>query len=517
MDKKRLVKLCQKGDKEAFGILYQTYLPLMQKIVAYYVHNEEVEWDILHDGFLIAFESINSLKNASKLESWLTSIMKNLALQHLKKESSIISIPLSDNALINEKENSQNYSALSWDELNKIINSLPEGYGKVFRLALLDGLSHKEIGRLLGIAPHSSSSQLAHAKAKMRHLIIKYKAEIGVVSIIAIFALIWQYMINNEGNAPTGLNLQTTNEFKTQDLTDPTKYEAIIHDTIDTKKPKIHVPMNSLIHNNIADEYNLKNIEESSKRDSIVNDSITTLNDTINILKEVFDKEELIAEDDIIIKRTHDHKDWTFSLAYAGSFGERDQNRYNIPISNDPTANSDDEIEVTEKTRHYMPLVLGFSVNKVLTPSWSIETGLRYTYLRSDFLLESTIINRETIQRIHYIGIPLKLNYKISTFNGFSIYGQGGASLDIPVMGKRDIREISNVLDINNTEKSHFTAPLQWSVEGGVGIQYNITPVFSIYAEPSFRYYFKPDSNIKTIRQEKPFEFTIPISVRLTW
>ena len=76
-----------------------------------------------------------------------------------------------------------------------------------------------------------------------------------------------------------------------------------------------------------------------------------------------------------------------------------------------------------------MPLVIGLSLNKSLASRWSIETGLRYTFLRSDFLSESELMNKETIQRIHYIGVPLKLNYRLFTYNGFSLYGQGGGAL----------------------------------------------------------------------------------------
>lgn len=172
MDKKHLIQRCQSGDREALGILYQTYLVRMYRIVAYYVHNQDAVWDILHDGFLIAFASITSLKDAGKVEPWLISIMKNLSLQYLKDESSHISVAVSDteiadnaDAIVDEE------SELTWEELDKMISKLPEGYGKVFRLAVLDGLSHKEIAGMLGIAPHSSSSQLTHAKAMLRRMI----------------------------------------------------------------------------------------------------------------------------------------------------------------------------------------------------------------------------------------------------------------------------------------------------------------------------------------------------------
>ena len=210
------------------------------------------------------------------------------------------------------------------------------------------------------------------------------------------------------------------------------------------------------------------------------------------------------------------------------SLVDTDGSPYGVPVSfaydgyghiyfHSAVEGPDGEIEVMEKTRHYMPLVVGLSVNKSLTSRWSMETGLRYTFLRSDFLSLSEVMNRETIQRIHYIGIPLKINYRILTYNGFSLYGQGGGALDIPINGSQYVLEYSPKLGTSTNTTINIHAPLQWSVEGGLGIQYHFTPSFSIYAEPSFKYYFNSGSEIKTIRQDKPFEFTIPIGLRLTW
>lgn len=198
MDKLRLVKECQSGDRKAFGILYQTYLAPMREVVAYYVHNADIAQDVLHDGFLIAFTSIGSLKNRARIEAWLTSIMKNLSLKYLKDESRHISVPMSDTAIAdNALASVDNARELAWEELDKIIDKLPDGYGKVFRLAVLDGLSHKEIAALLGIAPHSSSSQLTRAKAMLRRMITQYRVEMGILSILGIILLIWHGLLKN--------------------------------------------------------------------------------------------------------------------------------------------------------------------------------------------------------------------------------------------------------------------------------------------------------------------------------
>lgn len=497
MDLGRLITQCQNGDREAFGTLYQTYLIPMRKVVTYFIHDSETVWDILHDGFLIAFVSIDSLKNAQKVEAWLTSIMKNLALQYLKEESKYRSVPLSDVAISNEEDGCQS-PGLTWEELDMIINRLPEGYGKVFRLAVLDGLSHKEIGELLGIAPHSSSSQLARAKAMMRSMISRYR--MGTLSLVAIAILVWHGLFRHrEDTLPHPVISKNTDQ-KTPAVADTASERKAIHKTPCPQTQK-----------NIA--------ELTLPKDSIPvlkNDSIP--HDTIRQMPKITDRNERLVREDSPRTLSTKTSGWTLSLACSGNPGLQELNRHRIPNPGIPDVEGPtDEIEVTEKTHHHMPVVIGLSINKSITSRWSVETGLRYTFLRSDVLSESTQMSRETVQRVHYLGVPLKFNYRILATNGFSLYGQGGGALDIPINGSQSIREYSSESGGPKSDMLRIQAPLQWSAEGGLGIQYRFTPSLSIYAEPSIRYYFNPGSGIKTIRQEKPFEFTIPIGVRLTW
>ncbi len=495
------------------GILYQTYLSSMMNVVRYYIHNVNVVQDIQHDGFLIAFASISSLKNGTKLEAWLTSIMKNLSIQYLRDEASHISVPMSDTAIADNVDATVDEEReLTWEELDKIIDKLPEGYGKVFRLAVLDGLSHKEISALLGIAPHSSSSQLTHAKAMLRRIIKQYRMEMGLLSIVGGIMLVWHWAINRREETPSTPIISSNTDKEKSFVTDSIEGTDSATDSIE--------PRSKTIYNVIQHPETQQNIAEititADSISSIKNDSIA--NDTVRVFPNIIKREEFITQEDFPSAQRAEISNWSLALAYSGSIEQNNLNRYRIPNPGIPDVEGPTgEIDVTEKTRHYMPLVIGLSLNKSLSSRWSIETGLRYTFLRSDFLSESELLHKGTIQRIHYIGVPLKLNYRIFTYNGFSLYGQGGGALDIPVYGTQSIFEYSPELDATNKDSFHINAPLQWSVEGGLGIQYHFTPSFSIYAEPSFRYYFNVGSEIKTIRQDKPFEIIIPLGIRLTW
>lgn len=345
----------------------------------------------------------------------------------------------------------------------------------------------------------------------LRRLITQYRVEMGILSILGFILLIWHGLFKNREDAPSTPIISKNTGKEPPIVTDPIADTNSENDSI--------APSPKMIYKAVRYPETQNNIAEvaisTDSIPAIKNDSITS--DIIRVIPNVINREELIAQGNYPSQQS-ENPDWSLSLAYAGSLEQNDMNRYRIPNPDLPNVEGPDgEIEVMEKTRHYMPLVVGLSVNKSLTSRWSMETGLRYTFLRSDFHSLSEVMNRETIQRIHYIGIPLKINYRILTYNGFSLYGQGGGALDIPINGSQYVLEYSPKLGTSTNTTINIHAPLQWSVEGGLGIQYHFTPSFSIYAEPSFKYYFNSGSEIKTIRQDKPFEFTIPIGLRLTW
>jgi len=520
MDTAQLVKQSQSGDREALGLLYNLYAPSMMKVIEAYVHNHDIAQDVLHDGFIIAFSALDKLMESAKFGSWLTTIMRNLSLQYLREATNHITLPMTDSYSESFYEDDTIDFALSWDELNGIINKLPEGYGKVFRLAVLDGLSHKEIGEMLGIAPHSSSSQLSHAKAMLRRLITEYRIGIGVIGLFTVIfstVMIWDGI--NRRNVTANGDL-IANESDNSETNIKTGAKAVQN----TLPKDTIIPKTKAIYKTDTIEIeNLTEVKCTQDTALVVPENKETEDSASHISKMPIIKDKEFLVENAVPRKVNEgggsKNNWRLSLAYSGNMGQNTNSRYRIPIGPEPDlpSGNPEEIDVTEQSRHYMPLAIDISLNYGLSGRWSVESGIRYTFLRSDLMRESEIESTEINQRIHYIGIPLKFNYRILGNTRFSLYGQGGVALDIPVNGKQSIMTWEK--DWNKPMFNHRTisAPLQWSIEGGVGLQYHITPSFSIYAEPSFRYYFNPGAEIKTIRLDKPFEFTIPIGIRLNW
>ena len=84
MENEELIDLCTQGDEQALGLLYKTYADKMMRICLRYVSDEQTAQDLLHDGFLIIFSSLHTLRSPEKLEKWMERIMKNVSLQYLK-------------------------------------------------------------------------------------------------------------------------------------------------------------------------------------------------------------------------------------------------------------------------------------------------------------------------------------------------------------------------------------------------------------------------------------------------
>lgn len=125
MENKELIDLCKQGNGKALGLLYTTYADKMMRICLRYVSDEQTAQDLLHDGFLIIFSSLHTLRSPEKLESWMGKIMKNMALQYLK-ESRPTSITLESITESEEPAESMFSTDFpTYEHLLKTIETLP--------------------------------------------------------------------------------------------------------------------------------------------------------------------------------------------------------------------------------------------------------------------------------------------------------------------------------------------------------------------------------------------------------
>ncbi|MDE6754104.1 MAG: sigma-70 family RNA polymerase sigma factor [Muribaculaceae bacterium] len=184
MDNAEIINHCAEGDREAMELLYRRYRHKMMRIIRKYLHDDDAAEDVLHDGFILIFSRINEVKKPRYLEYWMATVMKNLCLDYLSN------IDLT--TILDEEFDTPDLPELEeiipYEELERIIERLPKGYRNIFRLAVLENKSHKEIGKILGINPNSSSSQLFHARQLLQKMVAERKRELGLLSILLLLS-----------------------------------------------------------------------------------------------------------------------------------------------------------------------------------------------------------------------------------------------------------------------------------------------------------------------------------------
>lgn len=163
--------------------------------------------------------------------------------------------------------------------------------------------------------------------------------------------------------------------------------------------------------------------------------------------------------------------------------------------------------------KHHMPVTVGASVKWNLNEHWALESGLNYTYLYSE-LRSGAKSYIEDKQKLHYVGIPLKVQRSVWSNSIFSFYALAGGMMEKCVSGS-----VETVCVDDNNRKSFGNEkldvkPLQFSVLASVGLQANFNKLLSLYLEPGMIYYFDDNTDIITIRKDKPFNFNLQLGLR---
>lgn len=148
--------------------------------------------------------------------------------------------------------------------------------------------------------------------------------------------------------------------------------------------------------------------------------------------------------------------------------------------------------ETNYTPKHRLPLSIGLSVHYPLTPRLTLNSGVTYTYLYSEFTNQQPP-HTTYDQKLHYLGVPLGVSYKLWSANHFQLYVSAGMML----------------------AKCLNDKPWQLSVDGALGAEYNITHQIGLYFEPSLGYYFNDGTSLQHYYKEHPLAPSLQFGMRL--
>jgi RNA polymerase sigma factor (sigma-70 family) len=162
-----LIKGCCKGERSMQKALYDAYCRKMMATCLRYAPSREEAEDILQEGFVKVFHGIRSFRKESRLDTWMSRIMINTALNHQRQK--LYLMPMLDTSGIEIPESEDiSLSQFHLMELIAVIQSLPDGCRIIFNLFAIEGYGHQEIARMLGISEGTSKSQYSRARILLR-------------------------------------------------------------------------------------------------------------------------------------------------------------------------------------------------------------------------------------------------------------------------------------------------------------------------------------------------------------
>ena len=567
MEVTQLIERCRQGDADALGELYKTYAQRMRGVCRRYVSDEETISDVLHDSFVIIFTSFDKLRDDRKAEAWMMSITRNVASKYKDHLAKMTFVQLEDAEQLQAPEVENEVRGVPLEDVMQLVDRLPEGYGQVFRLSVFEGMSHKEIADMLGIEPHSSSSQLARAKKMLRKMMQQYwVAALLLLLVPVMFLLLKKGDTVVKDEKPVVAKQKDTLKESQKDSRSKQPQEPVIVD-FPVHRTTVIVPdtLQSVIALAV-DSVTSDTLSYMIAQEQTIPDTIAT--DTTKAIRKVeiphYDMAELFPEEPTV--NTNSEKKWSLELAYAGQFDE--QNRYNQPFSYKPTpstaqslpgpspspiipssidnwtdyavylanhpdavsaqtrsvimriamnnANRPGENKILRSSHHRMPITWSLALKYRLNHRFGLESGFSYSRLTSDFEMGTDGNTISEQQTIHYLGIPVKGIYNMYGGKRWSIYGSFGLTTEIPVRSTLHSDFYVNG-QYEASDKTTILAPWQFSTTFGLGLQYHLTPNVGFFVEPSLQYYIPMKTDIETYRTEHPFTFSLPLGIRFTW
>lgn len=190
------------------------------------------------------------------------------------------------------------------------------------------------------------------------------------------------------------------------------------------------------------------------------------------------------------------------------------------PSEDRPTiyANSESELlmstQSATRTNHHQPIKAGVSLRVPLGNRWSVSTGATYSYLGSDISQETGNARMETKQKLHYVGIPVNVNYSVLRTNRLNLYASAGVEVEKLVSGKQDTEHYEGDTFTKATSQNVKEGRPQISGNVAVGAEFRIVNQLSVYAEPGLAYHFDNGSDVENIYKEKPLNLNVQVGLR---
>ncbi len=172
-----LITGCARNERGAQEKMYTLFYGRMMSVVRRYIDHTEQAEEVLNNGFLRAFQKVDQYTFQGSFEGWLRKIIFHAVSDYVKQN-----VKYKENIVLVEKDeyiNKDHAERMYYNQLLQLVQSLPDATRAVFNMYVMDGFTHKEIGKSLGISEGTSKWHLSEGrrllKGKIEKLELHYK------------------------------------------------------------------------------------------------------------------------------------------------------------------------------------------------------------------------------------------------------------------------------------------------------------------------------------------------------
>lgn len=166
-----LIQGCARNERASQEKMYRLFYSRMMAVVRRYIDHAEQAEEVLNNGFLRAFQKVEQYTFQGSFEGWLRKIIFHAVSDYVKQN-----VKYNDNIVLAEKDeyiHKDHADRMYYNQLLQLVQSLPDATRAVFNMYVMEGFTHKEIGKILGISEGTSKWHLSEGRRQLKSKIEK--------------------------------------------------------------------------------------------------------------------------------------------------------------------------------------------------------------------------------------------------------------------------------------------------------------------------------------------------------
>lgn len=174
-NEKQLIEQAKLNNRQAQHLLYEKFSPKMLSVCRQYIKDIHHAEDVMITAFMKVFTGLSKFEYKGSFEGWIRRIMVNECIDFIRVKKNVFQYEEIDNINTSEWNSWTEIQEFLVDDLQLIIDELPDGYRMIFNLYAIEGYKHHEIAKMLGINEGTSKSQLSNARKLLQEKLKELK------------------------------------------------------------------------------------------------------------------------------------------------------------------------------------------------------------------------------------------------------------------------------------------------------------------------------------------------------